>query len=342
MTKPHEPVDLRAAARALLAGGDAGGALALSHAALSSILAIARSPTPVYAGAEELDAAAFGRAQNGQPATRAGVRIIRLQGVLTPQGSWLSLLFGGGPGGLQGFRAELREALGSDDVDAIVLDVHSPGGVIGLVPETAAELRAARDSGKRIVASVNTMTASAAYWIAAQADEIVGTPSGFAGSIGVYMIHEDWSGWNEAQGIDPTYIYAGRYKVEGHSDAPLDDVAKAALQREVDDLYAMFVEDVAEGRGASTEDVRAGFGEGRVLPSARAVDAGLIDRVATIDDVVRELSRGGGGGAGARRASGTARKMRAEGDNHGPNATSAVAEEVRARIAELQALKPLI
>jgi signal peptide peptidase SppA len=323
-------VDLRAAARALLTG-ERVDPLALRPEALARIVAIARADEPIIAPAPE---AAVGR-NGSSPSVRAGVAVIRLQGIITPQGSWLSLLFGGEPGGLQGFRRELREALGSEDVNAIVLDVHSPGGLISLVPETAAELRAARGD-KPIIAVANTLMASAAYWIGAQADELVVTPSGLAGSIGVYLVHEDWSGFNAELGVMPTYISAGRYKVEANFDEPLSEEAKAALQAEVDDLYGLFVDDVAAGRGVSPQAVRDGLGEGRVLPAERAVQAGLGDRVATVEDVIRELANGGRD-RGRARSSAPPR----EGDNPEPNGRSEeLPEEVRARIAELATVGP--
>jgi capsid assembly protease len=216
-----------------------------------------------------------------------GVAVLPLTGVITPRGSLLSLLFGGG-GGLVDFRASFREAMSSPDVGAIVLDVDSPGGLIDLVPETAEEIRAARGV-KPIVAVANTLAASGAYWIASQADELVITPSGSAGSVGVYMVHEDWSGFNEKEGIQPTYISAGKYKVEGNPDEPLSEEAQADWQREVDDLYAMFVEAVAQGRGVSTAQVRDGYGEGRTLLAHRALGAGMVDRVATLEETVYDL-----------------------------------------------------
>jgi ClpP class serine protease len=155
---------------------------------------------------------------------RAGgmVAVIPLCGVLTPRGSFLSMLFGGAPAGLLGFREAFREAVSNPDVGAIVLDVDSPGGLHTMTPETGAEVFAARGS-KPIVAVANALAASGAYWIASQADEIVVTPSGDVGSIGSYILHEDWSGFNERMGIDPTYIYAGRYKVDGNMDEPLSE-----------------------------------------------------------------------------------------------------------------------
>lgn len=240
--------------------------------------------------------------------SRAGgaVAVIPLTGVITPRASFLSWLFGGG-GGLIDFRDAFREALGSADVGAIVIDVDSPGGLIDLVPETADEIRAARGE-KPIVAVANTMAASAAYWIATQADELVVTPSGDVGSVGVYMVHEDWSGWNEQQGIQPTYISAGKYKTEGNPDEPLSDEARADWQQEVDDLYAMFVDGVAAGRDVSAATVRDTYGEGRTLLAARALQAGMVDRVETFENVVRGLLAPAGGASAAARAAATARR----------------------------------
>lgn len=324
-------VDLRAAAQALLSGERAD-PIVMRHEALKRIERIALAQDPVMAAVPEAM-----RAGSRGVNVRAGVAIVRLQGIITPQGSWLSLLFGGEPGGLQAFRRDLREALASEDVTSVVLDIHSPGGLIGLVPETAAEVRNARGD-KPIIAVANTMCASAAYWIAAQADEVVCTLSGMVGSIGVYLVHEDWSAFNEAFGVQPTYIYEGRHKVEGNLDEPLSDEAKAALQAEVRDLYELFINDVAAGRGTTPEAVEAGYGEGRVLPARRAVEAQLADDVATIESVIRDL----GTGARVRRDGGAAsdanHKMR--GDDNPERNEAEVSEDVWARIAELAQQPP--
>jgi signal peptide peptidase SppA len=262
-------------------------------------------------------AAALGAAATARAARRdatqhagGGVAVIPLTGVITPRDSFLSLLFGGGSGGLQGFRDDFRTALGSPDVGSIVLDIDSPGGLIDLVPETAAEIRAARGD-KPIIAVANTQAASAAYWLASQADELVVTPSGDVGSVGVYMLHEDWSGFNEKQGIAPTYISAGRYKTEGNPDAALSDDAQKAWQQEVNDLYSMFVEAVAAGRDVSASTVRDGYGEGRTLLADRALNAGMVDRIATLETVVGEQLGGRSTRAGASALS-AARRARAE------------------------------
>lgn len=221
----------------------------------------------------------------------SGVVSIPLTGVLTPQGSFFDVLFGGGLGGLAGFRAAFGAAIASDDVTAVVIDVDSPGGMADMVPETARFVREARGT-KPIVAVSDTRMLSGAYWIASQADEVVVTTSGYAGSIGAYRVHQDLSEALAAEGVRITYVYAGAHKVDGNPAEPLPDAVRRDWQQDVDDVYGEFVADVAAGRGVSEDKVRSGFGEGRSLNATRSIAAGLADRVATFDDVISEL-RGG-------------------------------------------------
>lgn len=260
------------------------------------------STTGLSALAERTAGSAPRAARRGGERAGGAVAILPLTGVITPRGSFLSRLFGGLDGGLLEFREHFRDAVASPDVGAIVLDIDSPGGLHSMVPETGAEILAARGS-KPIIAVANGEASSAAYWLAAQCDEIVVTPSGHVGSVGVYRIHEDWSGFNEQAGIVPSYVYAGRYKVEGNMDEPLSDEAREDWQQHVDTLYEEFVAAVAAGRAISTEQVLADYGEGRVLYAPRALEAGMVDRVETFDAVIGELlgsRKPGAGGSQAR------------------------------------------
>lgn len=268
--------------------------------------------------------------------TTGGVAVLRLYGVLTARESFLSMLFGGSS--LEHFRSNFRAALASSDVGSLLLDIDSPGGSVAQITELAAEIRAARES-KPIVAVANGMAASGAYWLASQANEVVITPSGMAGSIGVYVVHEDWSGFNEKAGIDPTYVSAGKYKVEGNMDSPLDDKARAAIQSEVDDYYEMFVADVAAGRGVPEESVRSGYGEGRVLTAKRAQAEGMVDRIASFDETVRRLATGAAPQRTAATLIGATAPTRTQHEDK-PERKAPAAEDDRARIARLLAARP--
>lgn len=187
--------------------------------------------------------------------------------------------------------AQIRQLVDDPAVSAIVLDVNSPGGGVFGLTELAEEMRAARGK-KRIVAIANALMASAAYWIGASADELVVTPSGQVGSIGVFSMHEDHSKLLAAEGIAVTLIQAGKFKTEGNPFEPLTDEARAAIQAQVDRYYGLFTADVAKGRRVDVETVRSGFGQGRVVSAKEALKAGMVDRVATLDEVLSDLAAG--------------------------------------------------
>ncbi|PDS79160.1 S49 family peptidase [Rhizobium sp. L43] len=197
---------------------------------------------------------------------------------------------------LERFQRDFQAAAARPNNAGIILNIDSPGGNLDFVPETVAMIRKARRNGRPIVAVANTYAASAAYWIACGCDEIVVTPSGEVGSIGVYMVHQDVSAAAEKEGVRITFVKEGPRKTEGNPFEPLSDEARGALQERVKDGYSMFVADVARGRGVSPNVVRADpekggkhFGGGRMYGAKKAVQLGMADRVATLDETVARL-----------------------------------------------------
>lgn len=190
---------------------------------------------------------------------------------------------------------DLRAFAADPSIKVIILDIDSPGGTVSGVEELAREIHAAREH-KPIVAVANSMAASAAYWLASQASDVVVTPTGQVGSIGVYAGHADYSQAFEKMGIKVTLVHAGRYKVEGNPFQPLDDEARAELQRSVDEYYRMFVSAVERGRGELSEDVM----QGRMYSAEQALKHRLVDRVATLDETILRYAGQAKGARGKR------------------------------------------
>jgi HK97 family phage major capsid protein len=235
------------------------------------------------------------------PTVGGKIAVLPLYGVVCQRANVVSEYSGGTS--TDQFAASFDAAMANAEVGAIVIDCDSPGGSVSGVAELAARVRAARGKGKPIVAVANALMASAAYWICAQADEIVASPSSLIGSIGVFTCHTDESAADERAGIKRTLISAGKFKTEGNSYEPLSDAARAAEQAMVDEFYNMFVAAVAAGRDVKASAVTNGFGEGRVLPARQAVAEGLADRVATLEQVLADLGAPSAGMNGkARRA----------------------------------------
>lgn len=182
-----------------------------------------------------------------------------------------------------------RSLVDDPKIDAIVLDIDSPGGSVSGVDELASEIYATRGV-KPVTAVANSLMASAAYWLGSAADEIVVTPSAIVGSIGVIAAHEDRSAMYEKLGVDVSLITAGRYKAENNPFEPMTEEGRAEIQKRVDEAYDRFVNTVARNRGVPGDFVRSGFGEGRVVGAQEAVRLGMADRIDTIDNVISTIT----------------------------------------------------
>lgn len=186
----------------------------------------------------------------------------------------------------EGLAHQIRQAVADPQVSAIVMDVDSPGGSVFGVQELGDVIFEARKS-KPVVAQVNSTAASGGYWIASQATEIVVTPSGMVGSIGVILPHNDASAAYEKAGVKRSYITAGRYKAEGNDTGPLDDEARAHLQAMVDGFYDTFVKAVARGRGLPVDTIRGeAFGQGRMKLAKEAVASGMANQIGTLEETI--------------------------------------------------------
>lgn len=253
------------------------------HAAVMAVLE--RHEAKLYLTAEEIAAIS----KPGRPSSiSGGIQVLPLFGTIAPRANMIT--DGSGGTSAETFTKNFRAALADPNVGAIVIDVDSPGGTVQGVDETANEVFKARGV-KPVVAVANHLAASAAYWIATAAEELVVTPSGEVGSIGVFAAHDDYSKSNETIGVKRTYIKAGKYKTEANPDEPLNDEAMAAIQKRVDEYYGMFTKAVARNRGVSVDAVRNGYGEGRVVGAQEALRLGMVDRVATFDETIARLQK---------------------------------------------------
>lgn len=219
-----------------------------------------------------------------------GIAVLPLYGVVTQRGNMVDDVSGPGSVSTQLFAAALRDAIADPAVGSILIDIDSPGGSVYGVAELADEIAAAR-SQKPVVAIANSLAASAAYWIGAQASELYVTPGGEVGSIGVWQAHFDYSEAMSRDGVKPTLISAGKFKVEGNPYAPLDDEARSFLQSRTDDYYAAFTKAVAKGRGVAISQVREGMGQGRVLGADAALAENMVDGISTFSDVLKKMQR---------------------------------------------------
>lgn len=226
------------------------------------------------------------------PAARkqgSSISVVPLRGMIAHRMGTLEDSSGGMS--VERFVAMMSAAFADPSTSSILIDVDSPGGTVPGVHEAHAKLLTMKGrSTKRVVALANNLMASAAYWLATVADEIISIPSGTVGSIGVFSVHEDLSKRADQLGIKISLISAGKYKTENNPFEPLTEEGRAQIQSRVDASYDVFTKDVAKGRRVKADAVRSGFGQGRALSAKDALAAGMIDRVATVDQVIASLT----------------------------------------------------
>lgn len=222
--------------------------------------------------------------QRRQNTEEANIQIIDIQGTMTKRGSSLS-----GRGGMISLRRSVREAANDGDVDAILLRIDSPGGTVAGTADLAAEVKAAA-AKKPVWAFVEDVTASAAYWVASQADKIyANNATAEVGSIGTFMGIYDVSGAAAMQGIKAVVIRSGRLKGSGFPGTEITEEQRAVWQEIVDKTQAQFTAGVADGRKLSVPQVQA-LAEGRMWLAQDAKEHKLIDGIEMFDSVMSKLA----------------------------------------------------
>ena len=218
--------------------------------------------------------------------TPEGIAIVSICGTLVRRTQGLQA-----ESGLTSYEAieeEVLDAATDPAVRGILLDIDSPGGEAGGLPDLMDSLREAREL-KPMWAVANDEAFSAAYGIATTAERIYLSRTGGVGSVGVIAVHLDHSQADASAGLAYTIFRGGQYKAEHNSLEPLTDHARQTLQAEVDRLHGMLAQMVAANRGLSTDTImatQAGLSFGPL-----AITAGLADAIGTLQDAHEELVR---------------------------------------------------
>lgn len=214
-----------------------------------------------------------------------GVAVLSVEGVLAPKANLFMRVSGGAS--TQLLTKQVESAIADPRVRGLILQVDSGGGSALGVPELSDTIRELA-AVKPIVTVTDGVMASGAYWLGSAANAVFGSGTTVqVGSIGVVMTHNYTPNASNSQ---TTEITAGRYKRMATSAKPLDEEATAYLQQMVDHIYGVFVDAVALNRGASIESVLEHMADGRVFIGQQAVDAGLLDGFATVDQVAERMA----------------------------------------------------
>ena len=175
------------------------------------------------------------------------------------------------------------------EIKALFLRINSPGGYAGSSQAIFNELKKFR-AKKPVVALIENMGASGAYYIAAAANSIVASPMAMVGSIGVLMELPNVKDLLLSWKVQYRYVQSGTFKTAGSMVKDLTKEELEYLQRMSDDNYHQFIKDVAEFRNLSVKDHKR-WADGQVLTGNQALKLKLIDKLGSYNDALAEIKR---------------------------------------------------
>ncbi|MEK6369048.1 MAG: S49 family peptidase [Burkholderia gladioli] len=213
-----------------------------------------------------------------------GVALIAVHGTLVQKLGTLRPW--SGMTGYDGLREAILRAHSDPKVKAIVLDVDSPGGEVAGCFDLVDTIYAQR--GNKPMWSILTESAySAGYAIASAADRVIVPRTGGVGSVGVIVMHVDWSKALTNAGMAVTFITYGERKADFHPEIPLSKEAYQAAQADINTMGELFVATVARNRGLSADVVRKT--EAACYMGDAGVSIGLADAVMAPDEALLAL-----------------------------------------------------
>ncbi len=226
-------------------------------------------------------------------------------------GSKLALVTISGPIFYSAKVIDVLEKYGKDqNVKAIVLRIDSPGGGVSACQEIVAELKKVKKKdgyNKKVIVSFGTLAASGGYYIGCYGDRIFSNPGTLTGSIGVIMENLNLEELLNKIGVKEEVIKSGKFKDTGSSMRKMTTEERQLLQGVIDDVYAQFVDAVADGRGAvfTAKIKKAGdaaasdpvtkeqivaeikkHADGRIFSGSQALQYGFVDELGTQEDAI--------------------------------------------------------
>jgi protease IV len=186
---------------------------------------------------------------------------------------------------------DLRRFADDDSIKAIVIHVNSPGGGVAASEEIYREVKRVRDDKhKRIVASIQTVGASGAYYVSSATNKIYADSGSVVGSIGViaeWVNYGDLMRWAK---LKPEVLKVGEFKDTGDPTRELTPAERQYMQGLIDNMYGQFVQAVADGRHAKASDIKS-IADGRVWTGQQAMSMHLVDQIGDFRSAILDTAK---------------------------------------------------
>ena len=201
-----------------------------------------------------------------------GTAVVPVMGVL---GDWMPYSY---------ITGMIEKALKRDDINEIVLLIDSPGGAVAGLFDSCRYIEKASKK-KKCTAYVTGMACSAAYAIATACDEIYMMEDAEVGSCGCYAHAVEYSdAYFEKEGFLHR-VFRSKCSPKKNCSVITDEVEAEAFQKEIDALGEKYLRYVAKRRKCAYSDALENFGKGGVLMGEKAIAAGMVDGIKTLEEL---------------------------------------------------------
>lgn len=229
----------------------------------------------------------YSKSIQAKPGAANEVAVIVADGTIMPGKSSEGII------GSETIAEEIRKARLNKKVKAIVIRVNSPGGAFQASDVMWREVKLATEA-KPVIASMSDYAASGGYYLSMAADTIVAQPHTITGSIGIFSVLFDASGFlGNKLGITFDEVNTGKYGELITISRPLSQAEKEVWQNRTEEIYETFTGKAAEGRGMSQDDLKK-VASGRVWSGTQAKERGLVDVLGGYTDAIRIAAEAAG------------------------------------------------
>jgi len=186
---------------------------------------------------------------------------------------------------------QLKKFADDDSVKAIMIHVNSPGGGVAASEEIYREVKRIRDEKKkRIVASIESVGASGAYYVSSATNKIYADQGSIVGSIGVISESTNYGELLKWAKLKDVTMKAGEFKDTGNPARDMTPAEQQYLQALIDDMHGQFIGAVAEGRKMKFEDVKA-IANGKVWTGQQAMDMKMVDQITDFEGAIKDTAK---------------------------------------------------
>jgi protease IV len=186
---------------------------------------------------------------------------------------------------------QLKKFADEDDIKAIILHVNSPGGGVAASEEIYREVKRIRDDKKkRIVAAIETVGASGAYYVSSATNKIYADNGSIVGSIGVIAQWVNYGQLLQWAKLKDITMKAGEFKDTGSPTRDMTPAEREYLQGMIDNMHGQFIQAVADGRKMKFDDVKS-IANGKVWTGQQALPMKLVDQLGDFQAAVEDTAK---------------------------------------------------